>query len=93
MRGRELRANRSGKSRRECARCARDRIRPVAGGEVATGGDKIMRDALVSHELDAGAPMNSAAPIVPEQWSRTNLERMQQHAHADVGFAVVRPFH
>jgi len=36
---------------------------------------------LVSHELDAGAPMNSAAPIVPEERGRTNLERMQQHTH------------
>jgi hypothetical protein len=38
-------------------------------------------DALVSHKLDAGTPMFSAAPIMPEQWGRTNLERLQQHAH------------
>ena len=36
-------------------------------------------DALVSHELHAGASMRSPAPIVPEQGSRTHLERMQQH--------------
>lgn len=37
-------------------------------------------DALVSHELQTGAPVFSPAPIPPEQRGRTNLERMQQHA-------------
>lgn len=36
--------------------------------------------ALVSHELHTGAPMFSSAPIVPEERSRTNGKRMQQHA-------------
>src|SRR6266516_6605087 len=35
-------------------------------------------DALVSQELHTGTPMLSAAPIPPEQWRGTNLERMQQ---------------
>ena len=37
-------------------------------------------DALVSHELQTGAPVFSPTPIPPEQRSRTHLERMQQHA-------------
>ncbi len=37
-------------------------------------------DALLSHKLHAGAPVCSTAPIPPEQWVRTNRERMQQHA-------------
>lgn len=36
-------------------------------------------EALVSHELDTGAPVCSAAPIAPEQWGRTYLQRMKQH--------------
>ncbi len=36
--------------------------------------------ALVSHELLAGAPVDSAVPIAPEQRGRTHLQRMQQHA-------------
>src|SRR5712691_4314048 len=39
-------------------------------------------DALVSHELHAGAPVRSPAPIVPEQRRGTNLERMQQDTDA-----------
>jgi hypothetical protein len=35
---------------------------------------------LVAYELHAGTPMNSAAPIAPEERERTNLERMQQDA-------------
>src|SRR5258708_17075913 len=31
--------------------------------------------------MDAGPPMSSPAPISPEERGRTNLERMQQHAH------------
>ena len=37
-------------------------------------------DALVAYELLAGAPVYSAAPVLPEQRSRTHRERMQQHA-------------
>lgn len=37
-------------------------------------------DALMSHEWSAGASMLSATPIPPEQWGRTNGERMEQHA-------------
>ena len=37
-------------------------------------------DALVSHELDTGTPVLSAAPISPEQRCGTHPERMQQHA-------------
>lgn len=37
-------------------------------------------DALVSHNLYAGTPMFSPAPISPEERGRTNLERMQQNA-------------
>jgi hypothetical protein len=36
--------------------------------------------ALVSHEVLAGAPMDSPTPIAPEQRGRTHRERMQQHA-------------
>ena len=36
-------------------------------------------EALVSHELDTGTSMFSAAPIPPEQRCGTNGERMQQH--------------
>ena len=39
-------------------------------------------DALVSHELHTGAPMLSAAPILPEQRRGTNLERMEQDTDA-----------
>jgi hypothetical protein len=38
-------------------------------------------DALVSHELHAGAPMLSAAPIAPEHRCGTHPEWMQQHTH------------
>lgn len=37
-------------------------------------------DALVSHEVPTGASVGSPAPIAPEQWGRTHLERMQQQA-------------
>ncbi len=39
-------------------------------------------DALVSHELHAGAPVRSPAPIVPEQRRGTNPQRMQQDTDA-----------
>ena len=37
-------------------------------------------DALLSHKPHAGTPMLSPAPIPPEEWGRTHLERMQQDA-------------
>ena len=37
-------------------------------------------DALVSHKLQTGAPVFSAAGVAPEQRGRTHLERMQKHA-------------
>src|SRR5262249_43230225 len=37
--------------------------------------------AKVSHELQAGTPMCSAARVAPEQRGNTNRERMQEHAH------------
>jgi hypothetical protein len=36
--------------------------------------------ALVSYELDTGAPMDSAAGVAPEQRGRTHRQRMEQHA-------------
>ena len=36
-------------------------------------------DALVSHELQTGAPVCSPAPIAPEQRACTCLQRMEQH--------------
>jgi hypothetical protein len=38
-------------------------------------------NALVSHELDAGAPVFSAAGVAPEQRRGTHSQRMQQHTH------------
>ena len=38
-------------------------------------------DALVSHELHAGTPVLSAAPISPEHRCGTYPQRMQKHAH------------
>ena len=38
-------------------------------------------DALVSHELQTGAPVFSSARVVPEQRGRTNLERMHKQTH------------
>jgi hypothetical protein len=38
-------------------------------------------DALVSHELHAGAPVRSLALVAPEQWGGTHPEWTQQHTH------------
>ena len=54
---------------------------PVRGGWRSGGRRQAHLNALVSHELHAGTPMFSAAPIAPEERGRTNLARMQQHAH------------
>lgn len=37
--------------------------------------------ALVPHELQAGTPMDSAAPVMPEERGSTYWERMQEDAH------------
>lgn len=39
-------------------------------------------DSLLPQQLHAGPPVFAAAPIVPEQRCRTNLERMEQHTDA-----------
>ncbi len=58
-------------------RTGQDHLR---GGWRSGGGRRQAHlDALVSHELHAGAPVYSPAPIAPEQRGRTHLERMQQH--------------
>jgi hypothetical protein len=46
---------------------------------------------LITHELHAGAPMLSAAPVTPEQGSRANDKRVEQHTHLTrfpSGFAI-----
>lgn len=49
-------------------------------------------DALLSHELHAGAPVFPAAPIAPEQRCGTHPQRMQQHTHlARLGRGVAFP--
>ncbi len=59
----------------------------------AAGGDRLTREALVSHELDTGTPVFSAAPISPERRCRTNAKWMQQHADAGSGTAFALPSH
>lgn len=52
----------------------------VRGGWRSSGGRRQADlDALVAHQLHAGAPVDSAAPIPPEQRCGTHSERMQQH--------------
>jgi hypothetical protein len=65
------------------------RVRPLRAGQdhirggwrSGSGRRQAHLDTLVSHELHAGMPMFFPAPISPEERGRTNLERMQQHAH------------
>jgi hypothetical protein len=38
-------------------------------------------DALLLHELQAGAPMHSSAGVAPQQRCRAHSQRMQQHTH------------
>lgn len=64
-----MRALRPGEDYVHCAR--------LCGG----GSRQVHLGALVSHELHTSASVRSAAPIPPEEWGRTNLEWMQQHAH------------
>ena len=46
----------------------------------------------MSHQLHAGTPMFSAAPISPEQGCGTHPQRMQQHTHlARLGGGVALP--
>jgi len=37
-------------------------------------------DALLSHQLDTGAPVCSATPVLPEKRFTPDAERMQEHA-------------
>ena len=37
-------------------------------------------DTLVAKEVHTGSTMVSAAPILPEEWGRTNSKRMEQYA-------------
>jgi hypothetical protein len=54
----------------------------VRGGWRSGGGRRQADlEALVPHELGTGAPVDSAAPIPPEQRCGTHSEWMQQHAH------------
>jgi hypothetical protein len=50
-------------------------------GRRSGAGQQAHLDALVSHELDTGAPMLSPAPIPPEERRIPNHERMQEHTH------------
>jgi hypothetical protein len=38
-------------------------------------------DVLIMHQLHAGSSMLSAAPVTPEERSRANDERVEQHTH------------
>ncbi len=38
-------------------------------------------DVLITHKLHTGASMLSAAPVTPEEGSRANNERVEQHTH------------
>src|SRR5258708_9287106 len=58
------------------ALCAREEH--VRNGWQSGGRRKAHLHALVAHELDAGPPMFSAAPIAPKERGGTHLERMQQ---------------
>ena|SRR5260370_832056 len=49
--------------------------------------------ALVTKQLHARTSMEPTTPIFPEQRSRTDNERMQEHTHAGSGLAVALPFH
>src|SRR5579883_733840 len=63
-----------------CALCARQDH--VGTGWRSGGGRRQAHlQALVAHELQAGTPMGSAAPIALEQRGRPHLQRMQEHAH------------
>src|SRR6266568_2476610 len=51
------------------------------------------RHLLLSEQLHAGPAMTSAAPVSPQHRSWSNVERMQEHTHAGVGFIVALPCH
>ncbi len=38
-------------------------------------------DVLITHELHTGTSMLSPAPVMPEEGSRANGERVEQHTH------------
>jgi hypothetical protein len=51
-----------------------------SGGRSGKEREHAHLDSLVANQLETGASVFSATPIPPEQWGRTNRERMQQHA-------------
>lgn len=55
-------------------RTGQDRVR---GAWQNSGRRQAHLDALVSYQLQTGAPVFSPAPISPEQWCGTHLEWMQ----------------
>ncbi len=59
----------------------RARQEDLDGARWSDGGwRQVHLNALVTKELYAGAPVDSAAPIPPEQRRRPHVERMQEHA-------------
>jgi hypothetical protein len=62
-------------------RALRTREDHLRDGRRSGAGQQAHLDALVSHELDTGAPMLSPAPIPPEERCGTHPEWMQQHTH------------
>ena len=88
---RRIASLRSSHESRKCARCAlrKDRRR----GAALAGRDlcKPHLDVLIAHKLHTGASMLSPAPVTPEQGSRANDERVEQHTHLTrfaSGFAI-----
>ena len=77
---RALRASRSAHETR--VRALRTREDHVRGGWRSGGGRRQAHfKALVPHELDTGTPVDSAAPISPEQRCGADMKWMQQHTH------------
>ena len=74
------------------------RVRPLRAGEddsllLWSGWPALVHldlDALVSQEVHACSSMLSSAPVTPEQGSRTDFERGEQHTHL-AGFSCVPP--
>ena len=68
-----------GETRVRALRARQDHVRGAwRSGTVRQQSDL---DALVSHELDTGAPVLPPAPIAPEHRCGTHPERMEQHTH------------
>jgi hypothetical protein len=58
----------------------------------ASGGTDLDHNTLLAYQLDARPPVESTAPVIPEQGSRTDDEWMQQHAHlAGLGGSAAIP--